>query len=88
MTAVLEQPAGRTLNDPLEVRFTPQEMPLAGALGRRLWPAVTDRCSGPAVGSGRNAPAGAGPGTGTGAWSKSSPGVSSCRRLPRLPCTP
>jgi hypothetical protein len=42
MTAVQEQAGQRTLNDPVEVRFTPQGVPLAVRWRGRLWPVAAE----------------------------------------------
>ncbi|WP_262107334.1 hypothetical protein [Arthrobacter sp. Marseille-P9274] len=42
MTATLEQAQQRTLDEPVEVRFTPQGRPLAIRWRGRLWPVVAE----------------------------------------------
>ncbi|EMY35002.1 hypothetical protein D477_006698 [Arthrobacter crystallopoietes BAB-32] len=42
MTAVQEPAAQRTLNEPVEVRFTPQGVPLAVRWRGRLWPVAAE----------------------------------------------
>ncbi|MGF9664324.1 hypothetical protein AAIH25_20920 [Arthrobacter crystallopoietes] len=42
MTTVQEQPEQGTLNDPVELRFTPQGAPLAVRWDGRLWPVAAE----------------------------------------------
>lgn len=42
MTAVQDHPAQRTLSEPVEVRFTPQGVPLAVRWRGRLWPVAAE----------------------------------------------
>jgi hypothetical protein len=42
VTAVQEHAGQRTLNDPVEVRFTPQGVPLAVRWRGRLWPVAAE----------------------------------------------
>jgi hypothetical protein len=42
VTVILEQAQQRTLDEPVEVRFTPQGRPLAVRWRGRLWPVVAE----------------------------------------------